>query len=89
MIAVSLKLEEIGLATALQGAETTLDGTEGEVTLDFAAVNRIDSHALQALEDFARTARAKDIPVVIRGINVAVYKVLKLAKLASQFTFAS
>ena len=41
-IAVWLKVEEERVVQALQEASEKLDGIEGEVTLDFSAVRRID-----------------------------------------------
>ena len=51
---------------------------DGEVTLDFSSVRRIDPGALRAMEELARMADEKDVKVVLRGVNVDVYKVLKL-----------
>ena len=54
---------------------------EGEAILDFSSVRRIDPSALQAMEEFVRIADDKAVKVVLRGVNVDVYKVLKLVKL--------
>jgi anti-anti-sigma regulatory factor len=89
MTAMWLNLEETCLVPALQEAVQKLDGAEGEVILDFGAVRRIDSSALRAIEGFAGIADQKAIKVVLRGVNVDVYKVLKLVKLAPRFVFAS
>ncbi len=89
MIAVWLKIDEESLAHALQDAGEKLDGVEGEVALDFSSVRRIDPGALRAMEEFARLADEKAVKVVLRGVNVSVYKVLKLVKLTSRFSFAS
>jgi anti-anti-sigma regulatory factor len=87
VIAVWLKVVEERVVQALQEAEEKLDSVEGEVTLDFSSVRRIDSNALQAMEEFAEIADAKGIKVVLRGVDVGVYKVLKLVNLASRFSF--
>jgi anti-anti-sigma regulatory factor len=89
MIAVWLKIEEERVAPALQEAGAKLDGTEGEVVLDFANVRRLDARALRAMEEFAGVADKKTVKVVLRGVNVDVYKVLKLVKLASRFSFVN
>jgi len=86
-IAVWLNMEERYVVTALQEAGEKLGSAEGEVVLDFASVQRLDSNALQAMEGFASLADEKAIPVVLRAVNVNVYKVLKLVKLASRFSF--
>jgi anti-anti-sigma regulatory factor len=42
---------------------------------------------VQALEELADRADEKGIKVALRGVNVDVYKVLKLVKLSSRFAF--
>jgi anti-anti-sigma regulatory factor len=88
-IAVWLKIDEERVVQALQEAAEKLDSVEGEVALDFSSVSRIDSSALRALEEFAGLADDKGVKVVLRGVNVSVYKVLKLVKLTSRFSFVS
>ncbi|MGD0823309.1 MAG: STAS domain-containing protein [Terriglobales bacterium] len=89
MIAVWLKIDEGQVVQALHEVAEKLDSLEGEVALDFSAVRRIDAKALRALEEFATIAGGKDVRVVLRGVNIGVYKVLKLAKLGSKFSFVS
>jgi anti-anti-sigma regulatory factor len=89
MISVWLNIDEKGVAPALQGVEEKLDGAEGEVIVDFAAVRRIDLSALRAIEGLAGIADKKAIKVVLRGVNIDIYKVLKLVKLAPRFSFVS
>ena len=89
MIAVWLKIDEEHVVQALQEAGEKLDRAEGEVVLDFSSVRRIDSRALRAMEEFAGVADDKGVKVVLRGVNVGVYKVLKLVKLGSRFSFVS
>ena len=88
-IAVWLKIDEENVVQALQEAGEKLDSVEGEVALDFSSVRRIDPSALRALEEFAGVADSKGVKVVLRGVNVGVYKVLKLVKLTSRFSFVS
>ena len=89
IIAVLLNIDEQNVALALQEAGRKLDSAEGEALLDFSSVRRVDSGALQAMEEVARIAEEKAVKVVLRGVNVDVYKVLKLAKLARRFTFVN
>jgi anti-anti-sigma regulatory factor len=89
MIAVWLKIDEECVVRALQEAGEKLDRAGGEVVLDFSSVRRIDSRALGAMEEFAGVADDKGVKVVLRGVNVGVYKVLKLVKLGSRFSFVS
>jgi anti-anti-sigma regulatory factor len=89
VIAVWLKIDEERVVQALQEAEERLDSVEGELALDFSSVRRIDSNTLRAIEEFAGIADTKGIKVVLRGVDVAVYKVLKLVNLASRFSFVN
>ncbi|MGB2606086.1 MAG: STAS domain-containing protein [Candidatus Sulfotelmatobacter sp.] len=89
MIAVWLKVDEERVVQALHEAAEKLDSVEGEVALDFSSVQRIDASALRGMEEFETLADGKGVKVVLRGVNVSVYKVLKLAKLTSRFSFAS
>ena len=86
-IAAWLSLDEKRVVPALQEAAEKLDGAEGEVVLDFISVRRIDSRGLRAMEEFASIADKKAVKVVLRGVNVDVYKVLKLLKLTQRFSF--
>ena len=74
-------------ADSLRDAIEALNSAAGEVVLDFSSVRRIDPGTLRALEELAGAAGDKSIHVVLRGVNVDVYKVLKLMKLASRFSF--
>lgn len=74
---------------ALQEAAEKLDSTDREVVLDFSSVRRVDSSTLYAIEELARIADEKAVKVVLRSVNVAVYKVLKLVKLTRWFSFAN
>ncbi len=89
MIAVWLKIDEERVVQALQEAGKTLDSAGGEVLLDFSSVRRIAPHALRVMEEFAGIADNKGVKVVLRGVNVDVYRVFKLVKLASRFSFVS
>ena len=86
-IPVGLDFDEQSVAHALQEARTKLDNAEGDLCLDFSSVRRIDSSALKAMEKLADIADGKAVRVVLRGVNVNIYKVLKLGKLTSRFSF--
>ena len=85
-IAVLLKLDEQSVPQALLEAGEKLDGVEGKAILDFSSVRRIDSSALKAMEEFAGKADTQGVKVVLRGVNVDIYKVLTLAQLVSRFS---
>jgi anti-anti-sigma regulatory factor len=87
MNTVWLESDGTGAVPALREAIGRLDGAEGEVVLDFSAVQRIDSRALEAIGTLAASAEGKGVQVVLRGVNVAVYKVLKLMRLEPRFSF--
>jgi anti-anti-sigma regulatory factor len=81
------KIDGDSVVSALQSAQEKLEGAEGELVLDFSAVRRIDTSALKALERLAGVADDKDVKVVLCGVNVVTYKVLKLMKLTPRFSF--
>jgi anti-anti-sigma regulatory factor len=73
--------------TLQQEAVEKVNHAEGEVVLDFSGVPRIDSNAVRALEKLAGLADGRSLKVVLRGVNMDIYKVLKLLKLAQRFSF--
>ena len=86
-IPMLLEIDSEAVTSSLQQASEKLSSADGEVVLDFSSVLRINPGALQALEKLAAAAKEKAIKVVLRGINVEMYKVLKLARLTAQFSF--
>jgi anti-anti-sigma regulatory factor len=89
MIAVWLKIDEERVVQALQQAGETLDSAGGEMLLDFSSMHRIGPSALRGMEEFVGIADNKGVKVVLRGVNVDVYRVFKLMKLASRFSFVN
>jgi len=89
MMAECLKIDEERVVQSLQEAGQKLDSAEEEVSLDFSSVRRIDASALMALEEFANRADYKGVKVALCGVVVSVYKVLKLVKLTSRFSFVN
>jgi len=89
IMGVFLMIDEDHVVRALQEAAEKLDGAEGEVVLDFSSVYRIDPSAIRGLKEFAGTADDKRVKATLRGVNVDVYKVLKLVRLASRFSFVN
>ena len=86
---VWLKVDGERVVQTLKEALETVDTAEGEVVLDFSSVERVDPSALQAMETLAGKADGKSVKVVLGGVNVSVYKTLKLMKLAPRFSFLS
>jgi ABC-type transporter Mla MlaB component len=89
MIAAWIKIDEAQILQSLLDAGERLNNAEGEVVLDFSSVRRIDAGDLRALEDLMRKADDKSVKVGLRGVNVNIYKVFKLVKLASRFSFVN
>jgi anti-anti-sigma regulatory factor len=86
-IAIWVKIDGDHVADSLQQACEKLDSAKSEVVLDFFSVRRIDPRALRAMEQLASRADEKTVRVVLCGVNVDIYKVLKLVKLAPRFSF--
>ncbi len=82
------KIEERSAVELLRAAREKLDGANGEITLDFSPVRQIDASMVGALEQLIERAEEKDVKVALRGVNVDVYKVLKLVKLSSRLVFS-
>ncbi len=89
MIAAWLRVDGERVVQDLQEALDRLDTADGELVLDFSSVHRIDPGAVKAMEKLAGIADDKTVRVVLRGVNVEIYKVLKLVKLARRFSFVT
>ncbi len=88
MIDVWVEIDGDRVAQSLQEAQAKLESAEGELVLDFSAVRRMNPPALRAIEDFVSAADEKSVKVALRGVNIDIYKVLKLARLSSRFAVA-
>jgi len=88
-VLLNIDIDEERVAAALQKAGEKLDSAEDEAVVDLSSVRRIDANALRALEELAGLADDKAVKVVLRGVNVDVYKVLKLVKLTRRFSFVN
>lgn len=89
MTTVGLKMDGERFVQALLEAVGKLDSVEVEVTLDFSSLHRVDQRVLSAMEEFVGVADDKGVKVVLFGVSVGVYRVLKLARLASRFSFVN
>jgi anti-anti-sigma regulatory factor len=87
MIPVGLDFDAESVAHAFEEAREKLGSTEGDLCLDFSSVRRIDPNALREMEALVGIADDKRVKIVLRGVNVEIYKVLKLMKLARRFSF--
>ena len=89
MIPVWLEIDAERAVDVLQETHEKLNGDAGDVFLDFSSVRRIDPSALKAMETLASRADEKAVKILLRGVNVDIYKVLKLVKLAPRFSFVA
>ena len=72
---------------ALQSAVDQRDDPGSELVLDFSSVKRLDPGAIRALEGLACKVNGDASKIALRGVNVDVYKVLKLSELSTRFSF--
>jgi anti-anti-sigma regulatory factor len=86
-IADWMKVDGGHVADALREAVNKMGAADGEMVLDFSGVERVDAKAVTALEELAVKAKEKSVRIVLRGVNVGIYKVLKLARLDREFGF--
>jgi anti-anti-sigma regulatory factor len=89
MMATTLTVDDRWVVQGLEQAREKLELAEGELVLDFSSVTRLDPSAVTALKAFADLADARNVKLVLRAVNVDIYKVLKLVKLARRFSFAN
>lgn len=82
-----IKIDSERVLDALQEAVDKASGASGEVILDFSSVPQIDTNAAGALEQLAALAERRSVKVGLRGVNVDIYKVLKLLRLTQRFCF--
>jgi anti-anti-sigma regulatory factor len=83
---VSLKIDADKLSSGLTQAADLLGNGDDELVLDFSSVQRIDTVGLKALEQLVAQAEERKTRLVLQGVNVDLYKVLKLYKLAPRVT---
>jgi ABC-type transporter Mla MlaB component len=88
-IAMMFKIDGEGVAPALQEAGEKLDKADGQMVLDFSTVRRVDPAALFAMEELAGIADGRCVKLALRGVNIDVYKVLKLVNLTRRFSFVT
>lgn len=86
-IADWLKVDGTNVADSLHAAAGKLNAADGEMVLDFSAVQRVDANSVTALEQLAAKAKEKSVQLVLRGVNVSIYKVFKLSRLDGEVGF--
>jgi anti-anti-sigma regulatory factor len=88
-IAEFFKIDRERVAECIHEAHMQLDTARDQTTLDFSSVLRISPKDLRAKEELVDRADNQSVKVVLCGVNVDIYKVLKLVKLAPRFSFTS
>lgn len=86
-IAMFIRIDGERVAEGLRDARSMLNGPNKEAVLDFASVSRVRPRDLAAMEELIQVADERSVKIELRGVNVGIYKVLKLAKLASRLSF--
>jgi len=84
---VVVHIDEQRLVLALEQAAKQRDSGASEITVDFSSVRRLDSSLVRRMEELACSENG--VKIVLRGVNVDVYKTLKLLKLTNHFLFVS
>lgn len=84
-----LRVDRERLVEAIEDARAKLDTVAGEMVLDFSSVVRLNPRAVIAMEMLAGAADDKKVRVVLRGVSVDMYKVLKLVNVVQRFSFAA
>ncbi len=88
MTAVNIEGDGPSILPDLEEAERKLGAGEADIVLDFASVRRMDANALRAIRHLADAAEGKAVKIVLRGMSVEVYRVLKLLELTPRFSFS-
>ena len=68
-------------AALIQEAVEKVNRGESEVILDFSSVLRIDGNAVRALEELAGLAEGRSVKVVLRAVNVGIYRAVSYTHL--------
>jgi anti-anti-sigma regulatory factor len=72
-----------------QEALEALTRAGGELVLDFSTVVKIDAAMATAMEELADRGARSSVLVGLRGVNVGIYRALKLLNVANKFSFLS
>jgi anti-anti-sigma regulatory factor len=81
------KVDEKHTMQDLQTAANSVDWADSELVIDCSELRRLDPHAVATLEALANKADEQQVKVVLHGVKVDVYKVLRLVKLTARFSF--
>ena len=59
----------------------------GELVLDFSSMVKIDTATATAMEELADLGDRSSVRVALRGVNVGIYRALKLLHVANRFSY--
>ena len=88
-IPVRMRVDGKRILEDLQHAIKKLDLAASDMELDFSAVHRVDTGVIRELDALADSADKKSVKLSLFGVNVEVYKVLKLVKLSRRFSLVN
>jgi anti-anti-sigma regulatory factor len=89
IMAEFVKVDQENVIALLKEASRDLAKAEREVVVDCSSLEWVDSAIVKALQEFADTADRAGVKVGLRSVNIGVYKVLKLVRLAERFFFVA
>ncbi len=87
VVAEVFKIDHEHVLKSLQECEDKVRDPQGELLLDFTTVEKLDTSSLRELEKLAGIMERQKAKLVLRGVNVSLYKVLKLARLTDHLRF--
>ncbi len=76
-----------GVARAFEDLAGRWETVDGELTFDFSGVRKVDVAGLRAMSALAAKAADGKVKIALKGVNVDVYKALKLVGLTTAFVF--
>ena len=86
-MAMRFRVEQERITSIVQEAAQKLEKTDVDLVLDFSSVSRLDPSAVEALEKLSQSAESRGAKIVLREVNIDIYKVLKLIGLTPKFEF--
>jgi anti-anti-sigma regulatory factor len=89
IMAEFVKVDQENVIALLKEASRDLAKAEREVVVDCSSLEWVDSAIVKAFQEFADTADRAGVKVGLRSVNIGVYKVLKLVRLAERFFFVA
>ena len=83
------KIDEKHTMQDLQTAANSVNRADSELVIDCSELARLDPRGVATLGALANKADEHEVKVVLHGVNVDIYKVLRLVKLTARFSFTN